>query len=288
MILVTGAAGKTGQAVARALLARGQAVRGVVRREEQEALLKTHGVQEVVVGDMRDQGVMDVATRGVRAVYHIAPNMHPEEEQMGHVVFSAARAAGVEHVVYHSVLHPQTEAMPHHWKKLRVEEALFVSGLSYTILQPAAYMQNVLANWTSVTEQGRYAVPYAAETRLSMVDLSDVAEVAARVLTEPGHTGATYELSGPEALTQHEVAGILAQHLGREVHVMVVAIEAWKAQAYTAGLEAYQVETLVKMFQYYEQHGFYGNPRVLGWLLGRAPTSFAAFVARIVQVRKEC
>ena len=58
----------------------------------------------------------------------------------------AARRAGIRHLVYHSVLHPQVEAMPHHWQKMRVEEQLFAAGLPYTILQPAAYMQNVLAH----------------------------------------------------------------------------------------------------------------------------------------------
>jgi uncharacterized protein YbjT (DUF2867 family) len=117
--------------------------------------------------------------------------MNPAEVEIGEGVIVAACAAGVEHVVYHSVLHPQTEAMPHHWSKLRVEEKLFESGLAYTILQPAAYMQNVLAYWEAIMEHGVYPVPYAVEARLSMVDLEDVARSAALILTEPGHIGAT-------------------------------------------------------------------------------------------------
>ena len=283
MILVTGAAGKTGRAVIEALVARAQAVRALAHRSEHVGLLKRLGVQEVVVGDMRDQAAVDEAARGVRAVYHLAPNLHPEEVVLGQVALAAARAGGVAHFVYHSVLHPQTEAMPHHWQKLRVEEALLASGLSYTIVQPAAYMQNVSAYWDAICERGVYPVPYAAQTRLGMVDLKDVAEAAALVLTEPGHEGATYELSGPEILSQTETAAILAQQLGRPVRVECVPIEAWQAQARDAGMGDYQVETLVKMFQYYEQHGFWGNPRVLGWLLGRAPTSFAAFVERYIR-----
>lgn len=283
MILVTGAAGKTGRAVIEALVARAQTVRGLVRRKEQVDLLKRLGVQEVVVGDMRDQAAVDEAVRGVRAVYHLAPNLHPEEDVLGQVAIAASRAGDVAHFVYHSVLHPQTEAMPHHWQKLRVEEAILASGLSYTILQPAAYMQNVSAYWEAICERGVYPVPYAAQTRLGMVDLKDVAEAAALVLTEPGHAGATYELSGPEILSQTETAAILAQHLGRPVRVECVAIEAWKAQARAAGMGDYQVETLVKMFRYYEQHGFWGSPRVLGGLLGRAPTSFSAFVERYIR-----
>ncbi len=193
---------------------------------------------------------------------------------------AAAQTVGVERLVYHSVLHPQTEAMPHHWRKLRVEERLFESGLRYTILQPAAYMQNVLAYWNQIVEHGIYPVPYAVETRLGMVDLEDVAEVAAIVLTEPGHAGATYELVGVEALSQAEVAAILSQRLERPVRAQAVPLDEWERKARASGISDYAVETLIKMFRFYERHGFWGNPRVLTWLLGRSPTTFAAFVER--------
>jgi uncharacterized protein YbjT (DUF2867 family) len=229
---------------------------------------------------MRDRGILDRAMRGARAVYHICPNMHPDEVAIGQAAIAAAREAGVQHFVYHSVLHPQVEAMPHHWLKMRVEEQVFGSGLDYTILQPAAYMQNVLAYRESVVQEGVYPVPYAVETRLGMVDLKDVAEVAAKVLTEPGHKGATYELCGLERLTQTEVADLMGQQLGRAVQAEAIPREAWRAQAQAAGLGPYQVETLVQMFEYYERHGFWGNPNVLACLLGRRPASLIDFLAR--------
>jgi uncharacterized protein YbjT (DUF2867 family) len=280
MILVTGAAGKTGRAVIRALTTKGEAVRALVHRPEQVRLVEGLGAREVVVGDMRLQATLGQAAQGARAVYHICPNVSPYEIDIGQVAIGAARSAGVKHFVYHSVLHPQVEAMPHHWQKLRVEEQLFGSGLPYTILQPAVYMQNVLAHWDQIVEQGVYPVPYAVETRLGMVDLEDVAEAAAAVLTEPGHVGAVYELAGMEVLSQAEVATILSQQLGRPVRAEAVSLETWERRARESGLGDYQVETLVKMFRYYECYGFWGNPRVLSWLLGRSPTTFAAFVER--------
>ena len=280
MILVTGASGKTGRAVIRALIAKGKMVRALVHRSEQVRLIQELGVQEVVVGDMRDQATMDQAARGARAIYYICPNVNPDEVAIGQAVIAAARSAGVERLVYHSVLHPQTEAMPHHWQKLHVEERLFESGLSYTILQPAVYMQNVLAYWNQIVEQGIYPVPYAVETRLGMVDLEDVAEVAALVLTEPGHVGATYELVGAEPLTQTEVAAILSQQMGRPVRAQAVPLDEWERKARASGMSDYAVETLLKMFRFYERYGFWGNSRVLTWLLGRSPTTFSAFVER--------
>ena len=283
MILITGAAGKTGRAVIQALLARGQAVRALVHKPEQVRPVKELGVQEVVAGDLCDPAAVGQAARGSRAIYHICPNMHPDEATIGQAVIAAARSAEVQHLVYHSVLHPQVEAMPHHWLKMRVEEQLFESGLSYTILQPAAYMQNVLAQWNSIIQDGIYPVPYGVETRLGMVDLDDVAEAAATVLTEAGHTGATYELAGAEALSQIEVAAVLADCLGRPVRVETIGIDRWKQRAPASGLGIYQIKTLVKMFHYYEQHDFWGNPRVLGWLLGRPPTTFAAFCRSVLR-----
>lgn len=282
MILVTGAAGKTGRAVIRAVAAKGEAIRALVHRPEQTAPVQAAGAREVVVGDMCDPESIDCAARGVEAVYFICPNVNIDEAALGRAAIAAARSARVSHFVYHSVLHPQVEAMPHHWQKLRVEEQLFESGLLYTILQPAAYMQNVLAHWGTIVTQGVYPAPYAAETRLSMVDLNDVAEAAAAVLTEAGHEGATYELAGAEALTQTEVAAGLSRGLGRPVRVEVVPLETWAQRARAAGLGDYAVDTLVKMFGYYERYGFRGNPRVLEWLLRRPSTTFAAFVERTI------
>ena len=280
MILVTGAAGKTGRAVVRTLDAKGRAVRALVHRADQIQIVEELGAREVFVGDMRLEATMDQAAQGVMAVYHVCPNVSPDEIAIGQVTIAAARSAGVEHFVYHSVLHPQTEAMPHHWLKLRVEEALLTSGLSFTILQPTAYMQNVLAYWDRLLEEGIYPVPYAVETRLSMVDLEDVAEAAAITLTEPGHVGATYELVGAKAMSQTEVAATLAQQLGRTIRAESVTLATWERRARASGLGDYQVEALIKMFRCYEDYGFEGNPRVLRWLLGRPPATFAAFVER--------
>jgi uncharacterized protein YbjT (DUF2867 family) len=274
MILVTGAGGKTGRAVIQALAARGEPVRAYLRRVAQS------DASEAMVGDLHDAAQLQAACQGVRAVYHICPNMHPDEVTIGRALIAAAQAAGVERLVYHSVLHPQTEAMPHHWNKLRVEEMIFESGLPYTILQPTAYMQNLLAGWRAIREQGRYAVPYPVASRLSLVDLPDVGAAAARVLAEPGHLGATYELAGTPPLAQTEVATILGEVLGRSVYAEEIHLADWEQSARAGGLGDYAIDTLLKMFRYYARHGLIGNPNVLHWLLGRPPTTLAEFVQR--------
>ncbi len=287
MILVTGAAGKTGRAVISALVGRGQYVRALVHRNEQVQLVEPLGVREVNVGDMRSQSVLTQAVRGVRAIYHICPNVHPDEVAIGRAAIAAARAAKVEQFVFHSVLHPQVEAMPHHWSKMRVEEALFESELPFTVLQPASYMQNVLSEWQAIVERGVYSVPYSLDSPFSMVDLPDVAEAAATVLCEPSHLGATYELAGPDVLTPRKVAQTIGKHLGHQVRAEEVTVGEWKSRARAAGLGVYQLETLAKMFQYYDHYGLWGNPRVLTSLIRRAPTKFDEFAERTIMERGE-
>lgn len=281
MILITGAAGKTGQALIRALARKGQAIRTLVHHARQAESLKAIGANETLVGDLRDAAILRQAMRAIRAVYHICPNVHPGEVAIGQAAVAAARESGVGHFVFHSVLHPQTEAMPHHWNKLRVEEMLFESRLAYTILQPCAYMQNMLAEWESIAERGIYRVPYSVDAPFSLVDLDDVAEAAARVLTEANHVGATYELAGPELLTPASIAGTLSKVLDRPVRAEQEAVSTWVERARSSGMGVYAIETLAKMFDYYDCHGLWGNPHALAGLLGHDPTHFAAFAARI-------
>lgn len=281
MILVTGASGKTGQAVVAALARAGASIRALVRRPSQFEALTDLGATEAIAADLRRVSDLRGAVERARAVYHICPNVTQDEVAIGRAVFEAAREARVEHVVLHSVLHPQTEKMPHHWNKLRVEEALLESGLAFTILQPAPYMQNLLAGWKTITEAGVLKNPYPVETRLSLVDLRDVAEAAAIVLTQPGHLGATYELTGTPALTQTEVAEILSRALGRPVRAEAEPLAVWEARSRAAGLADERRAMLVKMFDYYARHGLSGNPNTLRWLLGREPTSLAEFARRV-------
>jgi NAD(P)H dehydrogenase (quinone) len=281
MIVVTGAAGKTGKAVIAALAARGAAVRALVHRAEQADAVLAQGAREARVATFDDAAAMAQATNGASAVYHICPNVSRQEVDYARAVVAAAKGAGVRRLVYHSVLHPQIEAMPHHWEKMRAEELLFAADLDLTVLQPTAYMQNILAGWRDIVEGGIYRVPYPVESRISLVDLDDVAAAAALVLTQPGHDGAVYELVGTPPLSQTEVASLLSEALGKPVRAVAEPVEAWDARARAGGLGDYQRETLAKMFRYYAAHGLIGNANALAWLIGRPPTSFAEFATRM-------
>lgn len=283
MILVTGASGKTGRAVIAALAARGAEVRALVHRAEAGVSVLAAGAKEIVVGDMLAADTLLAACRGAAAVYHICPNMHTGEVAMAEALLAVMAQTSVKRLVYHSVLHPQVEAMPHHWRKLRVEELLFTGDVQWTILQPAAYMQNVFAYWQTIVEEGVYRVPYTVTTRLGMVDLEDVAAAASVVLLAGGHEYAIYELGGPEILDQVQIAAVLARGLGRPVRAEVIDRFHWAENARRGGQSAESIDTLRRMFEYYERCGFYGNPTVLRVLLGREPSTFAQVVARHIR-----
>jgi NAD(P)H dehydrogenase (quinone) len=282
MILVTGAAGKTGSAVIKALAAKGARVRALVRRPDQAAALTALGANEVAIGSFDHPPSLAAAAAGARAIYHICPNVSRDEFRYVCAIVAAAHAHGVKRFVYHSVLHPQVAAMPHHWEKMRVEDMLLAEGFDLTILQPTAYMQNILGAWPGVVDEGVFRVPYPIGTRLCLVDLPDVAEAAALVLTADGHGGATYELVGTRPLSQIEVAVAIGSALKRNVGVEEETVQAWEARARATGMGDHERTTLTAMFRYYAAHGLVGNSNTLRWLLGRAPNDLASFLRRAV------
>jgi uncharacterized protein YbjT (DUF2867 family) len=122
MILVTAANGNQGKLLVPKLLAAGQVVRACVQSQASAEHLRSLGVQEIVVGDISDPAVLARAIRGVQKVYHVGPTIHPREREMGLAVVDAARAEGVRHLVFSSVLHPITTDLVQHEIKRDIEE----------------------------------------------------------------------------------------------------------------------------------------------------------------------
>lgn len=279
MILLTGAAGKTGRAVLQALLSAGAEVRVLAHSEGQVEKLTGLGAKEAFWGDIRDASLIKKAVTGVKKVYHICPNVSPDEFLIGKTIIQAAREAGISRFVYHSVLHPQAEAMPHHWQKMRVEEYLFTAGMNFTVLQPCAYMQNIVAGWKTILATGVYSTPYSIKSRFNLVDLEDVGIAAAKVLLTKEYENAILECSGPESLSQEDIAGIISVVSGKQIYAERQDPEEWASYARQGGMDAYQIATLQKMFEYYDHYGLVGNSTVLKTILGKPPRSLEQFLA---------
>ena len=281
MILVTGAAGKTGRQLIRRLADTGAEVRALVRTPEQVEPLLALGAREAVTGDLLEVADVSAAMEGVRAVYHICPNVHPGELEIGGLAIEAAAAAGLDRFVFHSVLYPDVEAMPHHWLKFRVEQKLRASGLTSTILRPCAYMQNLLAYLPAMRDRGRLAVPFSVLAAFTLVDLRDVASAAAKVLLGAGHEGRTYDLCGPEALSHTRMAGLFESALGRPVEALGVDSSEWEEEARVSGLSEYAIDALRRMFLWYDRHGFAGGCGDLESLPERPASPLADFVREV-------
>ncbi|WP_005037788.1 SDR family oxidoreductase [Holophaga foetida] len=289
MILLTSANGKTGRHMMKAMVAKGLPLRAICRSSAGPL-----GAQEVLYGDQLDKAFLGRAMEGVKAVIHIGPPMHPHESAMGQFVIDAARENGIEHFVYISVLHPQIEALLNHQAKLRVENALIQSRLPFTILQPTHYMQNI--DVASVVASGVLTSPFALSSRLSFVDMEDVAEVAAKVVLQPDHWFATYPLCSEDCLTTHEVAEAISTHSGRPIEARYISLEQIldtpgtegsvgdqtldKLRRHRGEVPDYSIDALRRLVACYNSYGIRGNPNVLRWLLNRDPTNITAFIRR--------
>ena len=199
MILVTAGFGNQGKLLVPKLLAAGQQVRACVQSKSSAESLRALGVQDVVVGDISEPATMQRAVQGVDKVYHVGPTVHPRERDMGFAIVDAARAEGVQHFVFSSVLHAITTDLVQHEIKRDIEEHLLSSGLEFTILQPSNYMLPLKLR--PAFERGVFELSWALDRRQSVVDLGDVTDVARTVLTDSErHAGATYELVAPGRL----------------------------------------------------------------------------------------
>ena len=281
MLLLTGANGRTGRAVLEALDARGAGVRAFVRDAGQADALRRIGADEVVVGDMLDPSTIRPAVAGCDTVVHIGPPMHPDELTITRSFVDAALAEGVDQFVYYSVMHPFRRDVRHHALKLDATEMIVDSGIPYTVLEPSRYMQHLEPIWPRVRDEGVHAMPFGIDKRFSVVDLLDLAEATAIVATEPGHLWASYELAGPEPLSQTDMATILGEVLGREVTAQRVPLDEMAAAAEAKGVGADRIAQMRTMNAHYDAHGFLGNPNVLTYLLGRRPTDYRSYVERL-------
>ena len=282
-ILVTGANGKTGRAVIAALAKKGASVRAFIRNAAQGDALKAIGAAEIAVGDMNTPETVDPALKGCDAIVHIGPPMHPDEKVMTAHFLRAAQAAQLSRFVYYSVMHPLRREVPHHARKLDTEEMLIESGQPYTIINPTRYMQHLEMIWKDVVANGVHGMPFNTHVKFNIVDLLDLAEVTAKVTTEDGHLWASYELAGPEGLSQADMAAIISEVLKKPVKARQVPLDEMETKARAAGATDQRIATMRKMNAHYDHGGFRGNANILRWVLGREPTLYKDYVTRLAK-----
>ncbi len=218
-ILVTGATGQQGGAVARSLLRQGQSVRILTRKPSKAEDLKQLGA-EVIAGNLSDRASLDAALKGIKKVFLVTTFFEEgmdAEVQQGITMVDAAKAAGVEHLVFSSVgsAHRKT-SIPHFETKWQIEAHIKKIGLPATILRPTAFMENFGTFWQPSPE-GIIMAPLRPDTKLQMIAVQDIGEFSSAAFLRPAEfIGQAIDLAG-DALSMPEVANHLSHTMGRSV-----------------------------------------------------------------------
>jgi uncharacterized protein YbjT (DUF2867 family) len=276
MILVTGASGNVGTELARILTARAIPFRALVRSPEAAQKIDALAGAELVAGDFNDSATIARALAGVDRAFLLTPSSERAEAQQTAFV-DVARQQGVRHVVKLS----QWAADPGSPVRFlryhaAVEQAIQASGLAYTFLRPNLFMQGLLGFRASIVAEGRFYAA-AGDAKISAVDVRDIATVAAATLTEPGHEGRTYDITGPEALTHAEMAERLTEALGRRVEFVDVPPDAMRQALIGVGLPTWQADGLIEDYAHYRR----GEASVVASsvrdVTGAPPRSFREF-----------
>ena len=284
MLLVTGSTGTTGMEVLKALKARDVAARALVRDETKAHHLRDLGF-EPVTGDLGDPRTLGPAFEGVEKAYLVSP-MGPMQSEFEQAFLETAKEAGVKHVVKLSVIGASPEA-PLRFARThaKVEQALRDSGMDWTLLRPTSFMQNTLS-WGARVLDGTFYSP-VPDAAFSIVDARDVAEVAAVALTEEGHAGKAYGLSGPEAVSYRDQAKRVFAAAGREITVEEIPVEALKRELVRAGVPPWNAEGLSEQFALYAGGGAQMVTSGVKDALGRDPRTIDEFAKDHVEAFKE-
>jgi uncharacterized protein YbjT (DUF2867 family) len=247
-VLVTGATGTTGSALVQLLSQRGVPVRAMVRRAP-DATRVGANLDSAVVADFDDPDSLIAAVRGVSRAYMVTPSSEAAEAQQTRFAEIAANA-GVELVVKLSQ-YAADEASPVRFLRYHaaVERRIRELGLGFTFLRPNLYFQGLLAFSRSIATEGRFFAPIGT-ARIGAVDIRDIADVAAAALTEQGHAGQTYTITGPAAISHDEIAAALGRATGREITFVDVPPEAF-ADSLRDMLPPWQVDGLVEDYAHY-------------------------------------
>jgi uncharacterized protein YbjT (DUF2867 family) len=220
-------------------------LRALAHDESKAQSIKDRGV-EAVVGDFLEPETLIPALQGVSTVVLITP-IHPEKVTQASNVIKAAKESGNDpRIVRLSVDQASHEAPSRNSRQhAEIEDELRSSGLPYTLLRPTTFMQNTLATARTVASEGKIYQPFK-DGKLGMIDARDIGEVAAKVLTEEGHEGKVYTLTGPAAISLYEVAEALSEVLGKEVRYVNISLEDAKRAMLNMGLSEWRADVLIE------------------------------------------
>jgi uncharacterized protein YbjT (DUF2867 family) len=247
MILVVGATGNIGGEVAQLLAAKGLPLRVLARDVAKASAQFGEGV-EVVQGDLRDPASLPAALDGVEKVFLVTA-MALDQVAMKNALIDAAAEAGVKHIVMSTGIGaaPDAPVQFGRWHGESQERAK-QSGMDWTFVQPTFFMQNFLMSAPTLVDHGAFYLPLGESSPVSWVDARDIAAVAATALSEPGHAGRAYTLTGPEAVSCEQIAETMGEVFDKPVRYVPVSSEQAAASMLEMGMPEPLVEAMNELY----------------------------------------
>lgn len=274
-ILMIGATGKFAGLVLPQLKKQGHHITALVQDGNKGQQALTSGADQFAIGDIYDPITLKSAAAGIDGVFHIIPAFNREVEA-GINMVKAAQEAGATKFVFSSVYHTSL-SLANHAQKRPTEEALYHSGLDYTILQPAMYMQMLQQSWQAAKQNGEIVMPYSKDSKMAYVDYRDVAEAAAMAMTDKRLSYGTFELAAPGMFSRVDLAELMSKKLGTLIIAKELPVDEWAKQVKIPPGELR--EGLIMMNKEYDKYGFSGgNSLVLETILGRPPQTVPQFI----------
>lgn len=251
-IIITGATGNIGTQLTKLLAALKVPFRAMVRQtEDAKSFADLEGV-EVVVGDFNDEKTIAAVLRGIERAF-LLTNSSEQAEKQQTVFVEAAQKAGIKHLVKLSQWAASTDSPVRFLRyHASVEQKIKDSGIAYTFLRPNLFMQGLLGFKETIINQNKFFAAIG-DAKISVVDVRDIAAVAAAALTEDGHENKIYNLTGPEALSHKEMAKKLSAALGRQIQFADVLPEAMREALNSAGFPDWQADGLIEDYAHYSR-----------------------------------
>lgn len=275
MILITGASGTVGKAVLKEVAKSGAEHRAMYRSASEAA--KAPPGTTTVIADFAKKETLAPALRDTRSVYLVCSPI-PELVELEGNMIEACAAAGIQHIVLNSALgagdYPKSFPSWHR----KVEDKLKSTNISFTILRPNSFHQNVTTYYApSIRAQGVF-YSSMGNARVSFLDVRDIAVVAAKALAGSGHVGKIYELNGPEAIPYAELAAKISKHAECPVQYVDIPVDAQRKAMVDQGMAEWQVTALLDLQVYYTGGKGGEVDDVLARLLGRPPIRMDQFL----------
>lgn len=283
-ILVTSSTGLTGKAVVKALASKSIEVRAMIHSDIKADEMLSLGASETIVGDIASYDDLLSAMRGLDAVYYICPTAREDEAEIGKMAIKAAKETGIKRFMYQSVLHSIEPELPHHRQKHEIERALVNSGLIYTIVQPAPFMQNILNAKAALVNSKVFVQKFFTRTdsvnRINLIDVGDFGSCVAEIALGTWYHFATLELCGSQNLSASEMLLEMEKVIGQKIELKYISDDEIRKSMFERNIPEYSIETLLKMFHHYNGGDFCGSDFATSTILKRVPTTFTEFLNR--------